>query len=188
MTTQVRTRTAAVVCSAALLSGLALAGAPAANAQEDPPIAPSNDVMMPYPPGGEHNVRFSAFNTCSWPDGKDNGPVKQAFNANALDLDASTNVNPFDPMQFFPFNSATVQWTNKDTGTSGAETVFTGGKEVGVRDLDTGIGDIEVTITVTRSLVPTFTPGSAVPGVSATHSETFLVAGINPEECEASTP
>lgn len=184
MTTQIRTRTAAAVCSAALLSGLALAGAPAANAQEVP-NAPAKDVMMPFPLGGEHNVRFGAFNACSWPEGKGNGPVRQAFNANAVDLDVPMASNPFDPMQFLPFNSATVQWTNKATGATGSETVTTGGKEVGVRDLDTGVGDIEVSITVTRSLLPTMNPGSAVPGVSATHTETFLVAGIDPAACEA---
>ncbi|WP_333619101.1 hypothetical protein [Dietzia sp.] len=169
----------AAVCGAALLGGgIALVGAPSADA-----LAVAKDVPMAFPSGGDHMIRFGAFNSCHWDEGKGNSPLEQAMNANAIDLDVNTNGNFLDPLNYWPFNSATVDWENHATGQSGSDTVFTNGREVGVRDIDTGIGDLTVTITATRSAFPTFAPGSVVPFASATHTETFEVQGIDVEQC-----
>ena len=174
-------RPAAVVLGVlAASAGLVLGMAPAAHAG-----AVARDVPMAYPLGGEHTVRFGAMTVCHWDEGKGISPLEQALSANAYDLNAPPSPNPFDLSRFFPFNSATVEWTNKDTGRSGRQTVFTVGNEVGVRDLDTGIGDLTVRVTATRSAFPTFDPGSVAPFASATHSEVFEVAGIDIDRCNA---
>lgn len=161
-------------------AGLAVGLAPAAQAD----TAPGRDIPMAYPLGGEHTMRFGAMTICHWPDGKGNGPLHQTLSANAWDVDADTS-NPWNPIpHLFPFNSATVDWTNHDTGASGSETVWTTGVEVGVRDVDTGIGDLTVTVTVTRSAFPTFAPGSVAPIASATHTEVFEMQSIDVEQCE----
>lgn len=141
------------------------------------------DAPMAYPLGGEHTIRFGAMTVCHWDQGKGISPLEQALSANAYDIDAPSSTNPFDPGHYFPFNSATVEWTNKDTGQSGHQTVFTVGNEVGVRDIDTGIGDLTVKVTATRSAFPTFDTGSAAPFASATHSEVFEIAGIDVDRC-----
>lgn len=164
---------------AAASIGLAAASAPMAQAD-----TVARDVQMAHPSGGEHTMRFGAQTPCHWEQGKGNSPVMQNLSANAYDVDAPASTNPFDPVHYFPFNSATVEWTNNDTGQSGDQTVFTVGKEVGVRDIDTGIGDLTVKITVTRSAFPTFDPGSVAPFASSTHTEVFEVEGIDVERCE----
>lgn len=161
-------------------AGLVVVVAPVANAD----VAPGRDIPMAYPLGGEHTMRFGAMTNCHWPDGKGNGPVQQSLSANAYDLDADRS-NPWNPIpHMFPFNSATVEWTNHDTGASGSETVWTTGMEVGVQGVDTGIGDLRVTVTVTRSALPTFSPGSVAPFASDTHTEVFEMQSIDVEQCE----
>lgn len=169
-----RTSLAALGVSA-LLVGAGIALAPAASAS----AAPGRDIAMPFPLGGPaHNVRFGAMTFCHFPNGVDQPPVVQMLSANAVDLSVNTS-NPFDLVaQFLPFNSATVAWTNHATGKSGSNTVQTNGREVGVRDVPTGTGDLTVTVTVSRSALPTLNPGSTAPIASVTHSETFEVPGV----------
>lgn len=164
------------VMSAAV--GLVAAFAPTAHAD-----AVGRDVPMAYPLGGEHTIRFGAMTVCHWDQGKGISPLEQALSANAYDVDAPSSTNPFDVGHYFPFNSATVEWTNKNTGQSGRQSIFTVGNEVGVRDIDTGIGDLTVKVTATRSAFPTFDTGSAAPFASATHSEVFEIAGIDVDRC-----
>ena len=169
-----------LVGAAAASAGLAVGLAPAANAD----VAPGRDIPMAYPLGGEHTMRFGGMTICHWPDGKGHSPLHQTLSANARDIDVDIR-NPWDPLpHLFPFNSATVEWTNHDTGASGSETVWTTGPEVGVRDVDTGIGDLKVSVTVTRSAFPTFAPGSVAPIASDTHTEVFELAAIDVEQCE----
>lgn len=169
-------RSAALVGTAALLaSGVSVAASPVASAQVWHET-PAWDVEMPYPLGGEHTIRFGVLAPCSL--GED-GEFHQAMSANAWDVDQP--VNSFDfSATMFPFNSATVEWHNIDTDERGSETVFTTGPEVGTASTITGQGTVAVTITVTKSLLPTFAPGSAVPFGSATHTEHFL---IQPKDC-----
>ncbi len=144
------------------------------------------DVMMGYPLGGEHKVRFATASICSWPSGKGNEPVRQTISANAYDLDAPSNGNIFSLHSFFPFNSSTIKWENKTTGNSGTETVRNNGREVGVSGVETGTGDINVSITVTRSLLPIIIEDFPLSSAwSATHSESFFIKGIDPAACEA---
>ncbi|MDG3012611.1 hypothetical protein G4X40_20940 [Rhodococcus sp. D2-41] len=168
-------KAATALGAAALLVGAGLALAPTASAA----AAPGRDIAMPFPLGGPaHNVRFGAMTFCHFPNGIDNPPVVQMLSANPVDLSVNTS-NPFDLVaQFLPFNSATVAWTNHTTGKSGQNTVQTNGREVGVRDIPTGTGDLTVTVTASRSAFPTINPGSTAPVASVTHSETFEVPGV----------
>jgi len=171
----------ALSASALALFGVLGAAGPAAAAEP-----PTKDVQMAHPLGGTHTVRFGALTICSWADGKGNGPVRQTLSANALDVTVAPVLNPLDlSATSFPFNSATVEWTNTATGATGRQTVSTLGPEVGIRDADTGTGDLDVTVTVTRSALPTVDPGSAAPALSTTHTERLHVAGIDPVACEA---
>lgn len=169
-------RSAALTCAAALLAGgVAVAASPVAAAQvwHD---SPAWDVRMPYPLGGEHTVRFGVFPSCLL--GND-GRFHQALSANARDLDQ--RVGSFDfSATLFPFNSATVQWHNLDTGARGTQTVQSTGPEVGTGATHTGRGWVAVTITASRSALPTFAPGSVAPFASATHTERFRVP---PRDC-----
>lgn len=169
-------RTAALGCAAALLAGGgAVALAPAASAQtwhETPAV----DVPLPHPLGGVHTIRYGVLAPCSL--GED-GQFHQAMSANARDLDH--HVGSFDfSAAMYPFNSATVEWHNLDTDQRGAETVHTTGPEVGTASTITGHGTVAVTITATKSLLPTLAPGSALPFGSTTHTEHFL---IEPRDC-----
>lgn len=168
-------RSAALTCVASLLAGgAAVALAPAASAQVWHP-SPAWDVRMPYPLGGEHAIRFGAFTTCKL--GGDER-FHQALSANARDLDQP--VGSFDfSATLFPFNSATVEWHNIDTDARGVRTVQSTGPEVGVGGVFTGHGRLAVTITTSRSALPTFAPGSVAPFASATHTERFLVPAGN---------
>ncbi|MDX2355405.1 hypothetical protein [Dietzia sp. PP-33] len=164
-------RTSATACAAALLAGaLAVATAPAASAQVWHE-APAHDVRMPYPLGGEHTIRFGAFTTCKL--GGD-GRFHQALSAGARDLDQP--VGSFDfSATLLPFNSATIEWHNTDTGVRGVQTVHSTGPEVGTAGAFTGRGRLAVTVTAARSALPTFAPGSVAPFASATHTERFIV-------------
>jgi hypothetical protein len=164
-------RSTAVVCTAALLAGgVAMAAAPVASAQVWHP-SPAWDVRMPYPLGGEHTIRFGAFTTCKL--GGDER-FHQALSANARDLDQP--IGSFDFLAtLFPFNSASVAWHNLDTDATGVQTVQSTGPEVGIGGAFTGTGRLAVTITVSKSVLPTFAPGSVVPFGSATHTERFMV-------------
>lgn len=169
-------RSAALVGAVSLLAGgVAVAASPMASAQvwhETPAV----DVEMPYPLGGEHTIRFGVLSPCSL--GED-GRFHQAMSANARDLDQP--IGSFDfSASMFPFNSATVEWHNIDTDQRGSETVFTTGPEVGTWSTMTGHGTVAVTITATKSLLPTVAPGSALPFGSATHTEHFI---IQPQDC-----
>lgn len=169
-------RSAALVGTAALLAGgVAVAASPVASAQvwhETPAV----DVPLPHPLGGVHTIRFGVLTPCSL--GED-GDFHQAMSANARDLDQP--IGSFDfSASMFPFNSATVEWHNIDTDQRGSETVFTTGPEVGTASTITGRGSVAVTITTTKSLLPTFAPGSALPFGSTTHTERFIV---DPVDC-----
>lgn len=169
-------RTAAVVASTTVLAGgVAVAASPVASAQVWHE-SPAWDVEMAYPLGGMHTIRFGAFPSCLRGD---DDRFHQAMAANAVDLDQP--IGSFDfSATMFPFNSATVQWHNIDTDQRGSETVRTTGPEVGTWPTFTGHGTVAVTITATKSLLPTIDPGSAVPFVSATHTERFIVP---PQDC-----
>lgn len=163
---------AAVACAATVLAGgIAVAAAPVASAQVWHE-SPAWDVRMPYPLGGEHTIRFGVVTSCLL--GAD-GEFHPAVAANARDLDQP--VGSFDfSATMFPFNSATIEWHNRETGVRGVQTVHSTGPEVGTAATHTGYGPVEVTITASKSALPTFSPGSVVPLVSATHTEHFLVA------------
>ena len=164
-------RSAALACASAVVAGgLTVAGSPVASAQVWHE-SPAWDVRMPFPYGGEHTVRFGAFTTCRL--GGD-GRFHQALSANARDLDQ--RVGSFDfSATLLPFNSATVDWHNLDTGERGAQTVQSTGPEVGVGGVFTGRGRLAVTVTASRSALPTLAPGSVAPFASATHTERFTV-------------
>ncbi|KAA0919721.1 hypothetical protein [Dietzia sp. ANT_WB102] len=169
-------RSAGIACVATLLAGgAAVASSPAASAQvwHD---SPAWDMRLPYPLGGEHTIRFGVFSSCLL--GGD-GKFHQAFAANARDLDH--HVNSFDfSAAMFPFNSATVDWHNIDTDVRGTQTVQSTGPEVGAGATLTGRGWVAVTITTSKSALPTFAPGSVAPFASATHTERFIVP---PRDC-----
>lgn len=164
-------RSVALTCAATLLAGgTAVAVSPAANA-EVWHQTPAHDVRMAYPLGGEHLIRFGAFTTCTL--GED-GNFHQALSAQAIDRDQP--VGSFDfSATLFPFNSATVEWYNRATGVRGTQTVQSTGPEVGIGGAFTGRGTLEVTITASKSALPTFAPGSVAPFASATHTERFIV-------------
>lgn len=165
-------RTAVLGCAAALFAaGTTLAVSPAAHAQVWHPGS-AHDVSMPYPLGGQHTIRFGAFTTCKL--GGD-GRFHQALSANARDLDQP--VGSFDfSATIFPFNSATVEWHNIDADTRGGRTVQSTGPEVGIGGAFTEPGTLAVTITASKSALPTVAPGSVAPLASATHTERFIVA------------
>lgn len=167
-----RTATAAL----ALAAGASLFTAPVATAQlpDDVRTSPAWDVPMAYPGGGVHTMRFGTLVFCS----RENPEFQwgQAMSANAYDIDAPMSGFGSEELSasLYPFNSATVEWENLETGRRGSETVHTNGREVGIGRTFTDFGDLLVTITVTRSALPTFSPGSAVPLLSSTHTERFL--------------
>ncbi|MDV8000211.1 hypothetical protein [Rhodococcus sp. IEGM 1408] len=164
-------RSIGLACATGLVAGGAVvAGAPMASAQvwHD---SPAWDVRLPYPLGGEHTIRFGAFTTCKL--GGD-GEFHQALSAHARDLDQP--IGSFDfSAALFPFNSATVKWHNTDTNVRGAQTVQSTGPEVGIGGAFTGHGRLAVTITTSKSALPTLAPGSVAPLASVTHTERFLV-------------
>lgn len=164
-------RSAALTCAAAILAGgTAVAVSPGATAQVWHPT-PAHDVRVPYPLGGEHTIRFGALTTCKL--GGD-GNFHQALSANARDLDQP--IGSFDfSATLFPFNSAIVEWHNTDTNVRGTQTVQSTGPEVGIGGAFTGRGRLAVTITTSKSALPTLAPGSVAPFASATHTERFLV-------------
>lgn len=168
-------RSAAVTCAAAVLAGgLAVMAAPAASAQVWHPH-PAWDVRLPYPLGGEHTIRYHVFPSCKL--GGD-GRFHQAIAAGARDLDQP--VGSFDFLSaMFPFNSATVSWHNIDTGQRGSQTVQSTGPEVGIQAVITGRGTVAVTVSASKSLLPTLAPGSVVPWGSNTHTEHFIVAPLD---------
>lgn len=175
MTTTVR-RSTALACAATLLvGGAAVATAPAAAAQAWRE-SPAWDVRLPYPLGGEHTIRFGVLSSCL--RGGDDA-FHQSIAANARDLDQP--IGSFDfSAAMFPFNSATVSWHNIDTDARGSQTVQSTGPEVGIGATHTGRGWVAVTITASKSALPTFAPGSVVPFASFTHTERFIVP---PRDC-----
>ena len=171
----IRKSAALAVAGAVFAGGAAVAAAPAASAQvwHD---SPAWDVRMPYPLGGEHTIRFGVFPSCL--RGGDDR-FHQAIAANARDLDQP--IGSFDfSATLFPFNSATVEWHNLDTDARGTQTVQSTGPEVGIGATHTGRGWVAVTITASRSALPTAAPGSVAPFASATHTERFIVP---PQDC-----
>lgn len=167
-------RSAALTCAAAMLAGgTAVAVAPTAAAElpDDVRTSPAWDAPMAYPLGGEHNIRFGVLTPCSL---MEDGTWEQTLSSNAVDLDQEFGSFDFSA-SMFPFNSATVEWENLTAGTTGSQTVQTTGGEVGIRDARTGPGDLLVTITVSRSLLPTMAPGSVAPFGSDTHTERFFI-------------
>ena len=164
-------RTAALACAGAVLAGgAAVAVAPAASAQVWH-TAPFVDVRQPFPLGGEHTIRYGVHTSCL--RGGDDR-FHQAIAVNARDLDH--RVNSFDfSAALFPFNSATVHWHNTNTGATGSQTVQSTGPEVGTAAMHTGWGHVAVTITASKSALPTFAPGSVAPFASTTHTEHFVV-------------
>ena len=131
---------------------------------------------MPFPLGGEHRMLFEAHAGCHYPEGAGNGPTLQSISATVQDLDQKGGTEASLTMDaFLPFNTMKVDWKNLATNATGTASADTAGNWVSTTADDTGRGDIEVTITITRSLLPTFGSGSALPG-AATHSETLVVA------------
>lgn len=170
-----RTRAAATMGSVALLSGLALAGAPAAQAQEH---SPQREAVMPFPLGGEHRMNFHAYSGCHWPEGKGNGgPTLQSIRADVRDLDQRQSTEASLTMDaFLPFNTVTIDWKNLETGKTGSSSGTSQGGAASAEVGDAGgFGDLEVTVTMTRSLLPSLGAGSVMPG-AAQHSETFVLA------------
>ena len=169
-------RSAAATCAAVMLAGgVAVSTAPVASAQvwhEHP----AWDVRLPYPTGGEHTIRYNVFPSCKLGD---DGRFHQAVAAGARDLDQPVGSFDFWSMMF-PFNSATISWHNIDTDARGSETVQSTGPEVGTQATITGRGHIAVTVSASKSLLPTFAPGSVAPFGSHTHTEHFIVA---PQAC-----
>ncbi len=183
--TQRKKRLASVMMGVTLAGGMVLAGQPALAQQAE--NRPTRDVKVGYPLGGEHTMRVSSWSVCHWPGGKGSSPVQQSLVANAWDVDANYSPeNFFDIDAYFPFNSGTVKWENTKTGATGTATKRSNGVEIDVGDIDTGIGDVKVTFTVTRSLLPIiledFPLSSAL---SHSRTETFFVKGIDPVACEA---
>ncbi len=84
---------------------------------------------------------------------------------------------------FLTHNSYTVKWKNRTTGQEGTFTGRTLGSSAMSGHIKTGIGEIETTVTLTRSLLPTLDPGSSVPFVSGTHSETFVLPAASRAAC-----
>lgn len=169
-------RSAILTCTAALLAGgAAVATAPVAGAQVWRE-SPAWDVRLPYPLGGDHTVRFGVLGSCLRGD---DGNFHQAIAANARDLDQPIGSFDFSAVMF-PFNSATVSWHNIDTDARGTQTVRSTGPEVGIGATHTGRGTVAVTITASKSALPTFAPGSVAPFASATHTERFIVP---PRDC-----
>ncbi|MEH6621706.1 MAG: hypothetical protein V7738_02835 [Dietzia maris] len=169
-------RPAVLACAASMLVGGAIvAAAPVASAQvwHD---TPAWDVRLPYPLGGDHTIRFGVLSSCL--RGGDD-TFHQAIAANALDLDQPIGSFDFSAAAF-PFNSATVEWHNIDTDARGTQTVQSTGPEVGISATHTGRGWVAVTITASKSVLPTFSPGSVAPFASTTHTERFIVA---PRDC-----
>lgn len=167
-------RSAALTCAAALLTGgAAVATAPVASAQlpDDVRTTPAWDAPMAFPFDGDHMMRFGALSVCSLQEDDSWAPE---VSANAYDLDRIPGSFDFSA-SMFPFNSATIEWENLDTGLTGSETVHTTGHEVGMGTKYTGRGEVLVTITVSRSALPTMSPGSVAPVMSDTHTERFLV-------------
>ena len=167
-------RSAALTCVAALLAGgTAVAASPAASAAPPGEVrtSPAWDVPMAYPLGGVHTMRFGALTSCVRGEGD---TWHQAISANAWDVDQP--IGSFDfSAAMFPFNSADITWENRANGRTGRHTVHTTGREVGIGSTITGRGDVLVTITVSRSALPTLSPGSVAPFVSDTRTERFLV-------------
>ena len=169
-------RSAILECTAMLLAGGAtVATAPAAVAAEWRG-SPAWDVRLPSPFGGDHTIRFGVLSSCV--RGGDDA-FHQSIAANARDLDQP--IGSFDfSAAMFPFNSATVSWHNIDTDARGTRTVQSTGPEVGVGATITGRGWVAVTITASKSVLPTIAPGSVAPFASFTHTERFIVP---PRDC-----
>lgn len=188
-------RIASVVLSVAAAGSITLAGQPTAAAVEAEGTEAQSankeildkDVMMPYPLGGEHRMLFNLSTVCSWPSGKGNEPVRQTLAGHITDRDAYPNGNILSLNGFFPFNSVTVNWKNLDTNATGSKTVSSHGYQVNIDSVETGIGKVEATVTVTRSLLPIimedFPLSSAV---SASHTETATLSAIDAQKCESS--
>ena len=167
-------RSVALAGATALLSGAAVvAAAPVASADlpDDVRTSPAWDAPMAFPFDGEHQMRFGALSVCSLPEDGSWGP---RVSANAYDLDRIPGSFDFSA-SMFPFNSATVEWEILDSGLTGSQTVHTTGNEVGTAPEFTGRGEVLLSITVSRSALPTMAPGSVAPFLSDTHTERFLV-------------
>lgn len=184
----VKKRVASVVVSAAVTGGIAFGGQPTAAALDvtwQSSHRVEKEAKMPYPLGGEHRMFFEMSTGCWWPSGKGNEPVRQSVVAEFHDWDGYPNGFEFSKL-FFPFNSVTVKWTNKSTGDTGSKTDRSTGYKGSVGNVETGIGEVEATLTVTRSLLPIIIEGFPLSSAwSASHTETFTINAIDVQRCEA---
>lgn len=184
----VKKRIACVMVSAAVTGGIAFGGQPTAAALDvawQSSHRVEKEIKMPHPLGGEHRMAFEMSTGCWWPSGKGNEPVRQSVVGHFTDWDGYPNGFEFSKI-LFPFNSTTVKWTNKNTGGTGSKTDRSMGYEGSVKDIETGTGEIEATLTVTRSLLPIIIEGFPLSSVwSTSHSETFTLNAIDTQKCEA---
>lgn len=184
-----RQRIASIMVGVAAAGSVVLAGQPTAAAvdvEEKESHSLNKEVMMPYPLGGEHRVLYNMANVCSWPSGKGNEPVRQALGGHITDLDADPSGNIFSLHRFFPFNSVTVNWKNLDTNATGSKKTSSNGNQVILDSMETGIGKVEVSVTVTRSLLPIVMEDFPLSStVSASHTETATLSAIDVQKCES---
>ncbi|MDF5821816.1 hypothetical protein P4N68_12140 [Corynebacterium felinum] len=169
------------VSAVLIAAGVVFASQSVATAQEV-----STEVPMAHPTGGVHTIKFFGNSWCGRAD--DSGKATQVATFGIRDLNVQSSTARFfiDPNKLFPFNSATVQWKNTATGAQGSKTFHKSGFYMDMPVGDVGFGEVEATMTVTRSLLPTLSPGSAIPFFSSTHTETLKVAGVAATACENS--
>lgn len=157
----------------AVAVGLAFASQPAAIAR---------DVLMPYPLIGLREVDFEAGTKCAPPGGKGYVPFEQSLYFSIEDDDSPViGSGDFDLNKILPYNTATVHWKNKATGQEGTKTVHSVGRNISGYDIFTGVGEIEATLTITRSIFP---ENSSVQWFSTTHTETFTAPARDAQVCK----
>lgn len=162
--------------AAVAAAGLVVAAMPMASAQE---ANVRRDVTMSIPLMENHTVVFGGMSGCI-AGGGDN-PSHQTVKVYAADAKAL----PTQGLRYLilPFHEGTLKWKNLATGQEGTAHKSGNGGNLEISGVDTGHGDVEVTFTYTRSLLP-LVAGSSVPGVTATHTETFTLSAYDPANCD----
>lgn len=154
----VKRKIAAIV----LVSGLSCVGNVAVCAKE---------VAVPLPLGLSNKLQITADTSCEHPGGKGYVPREQTFAFRVKDVDSpALGSGGFDLYNYLPHNTATLTWKNKTTGRQGTAEAVSIGREIYKYGVFTGTGEIEATLTVTRSLAP---PQSSIPWFSVSHTEHF---------------
>lgn len=176
------------IMAAVLTASVVFAGSAVGIAQADEAnkmmAQEERNVRMFYPRGGEHTMRFVMGTICNWDKNNPQGPIDQSISHYIYDKDEfHEDVIDAASSHFLTHNSYTVKWKNRTTGQEGTFTGRTLGSSAMSGHIKTGIGEIETTVTLTRSLLPTLHPGSSVPFVSGTHSETFVLPAASRAAC-----